>query len=819
MRNVLRKIPVRKAVREKGKSFCVIAAIFFTTMLFVMVFTTLFFVMDAADEMMRRTSPMLADAVINVTDGEYERICNNGLVSEAGRGIRLGEMTEPSGAGGILMFDLDDRMAQWMRYYPTEGRMPEKDHEIVVSGQYLKDCGLTFALDEQIELKYYIGEEEYKDVFTVVGKYDMAGQPMHVVMVSDDFYEEVCSRIEISGMIPEDEIYQIAGVMFASRGNVRKLASRLIAEEGLDIEEGEIVLNDISLLSGMGTGVWMAILVLLLFVMMIGYLFISNIFQISISGDARFYGKLSTNGVTKREIRKMIRRGNHILFLLSAVPALLAGYAFSAAILPGILNAYTTLTVKRSGNVMIFILSLAFSYATVMISERKSIRLAKNASPIEMKKYMGRLRQVKTADNRDCLKKFTMRNFKSNKAKVVKVCISVAFSIFLANTFYTVSAGFDEEEYGKDSLDADFIIAKEPVFTNVNLNSVSYPRTTEEEIMEYKELSGIKNAGGASLSHVCIHASQETWETFVRIAGEDQYEVPGEMWTSAYGLDDMMLQKLKPIQGEIDPELFHTGNYILLNPIVSDNNGGNEACFRPGDKVTIPFRSGETGTYTVMAVVESLPLSLNFPGRYAASELYLPMKEWQEKEGVRDYYLYAFDVEEEFRDMWDGVLESSMREKDDQLTYRSARTVAEEARGYISGLKMAGFVLSMILLTMGILNFINCMTGSVYNRRKEFAVLQSMGLEEKEIRKSLAEEGMLYMAGGFVPGVLLAVPGVYIIVEKILTETYIKYRFYPVIYLLFTVLGSAAAVLVPWTAYAIMDRRENFLSRIRACRE
>lgn len=75
------------------------------------------------------------------------------------------------------------------------------------------------------------------------------------------------------------------------------------------------------------------------------------------------------------------------------------------------------------------------------------------------------------------------------------------------------------------------------------------------------------------------------------------------------------------------------------------------------------------------------------------------------------------------------------------------------------------------------------------------------------------------MAGGFVPGVLLAVPGVYIIVGKILTETYIKYRFYPVVYLLFAVLGSAAAVLVPWTAYAIMDRRENFLSRIRACRE
>ena len=819
MVGTLKKIPIRKAIREKGKSLCVMSAVFFTTVLFVTVFSTLFFVMDAAGEMMKAASPIRSDAAFGVTEEEYERICQSKRVAEAGRGIRFGVVIEPSGVGGIPLFNFEDKMAQWMKYYPVEGRMPEKDNEIVVSDQYLKDRGLTYRADEQIELTYYVEEEEYTDTFTIVGKYEMDGQPLHVVLTSDDFYSDVCERLEQRGIKGEDATYQITGVMFKSRGNVRRLVSMLIAEAELDLEEDEIIVNDVSLLDGMGVGAWAAILGLLLFVMMIGYLFISNIFQISISGDARFYGKLSTNGVTKKEIKKIVQRKNNILFLISAIPALLVGYVFSAAMLPGILSAYATIQIERSGNAMIFVFSLAFSYATVKVSERKSVRLAKNASPIEMKRYMGKFRRVRTADNKDCLRKLVVRNFKSDKAKVLKVCISVALSILLANAFYAVAAGFDEEEYVKSDLDADFIIAKEPIFSSPNVNSISYLRTTQEEIAAYRDLPGIKAEGGATMSHICIYASEQVWDNFVRIAGEDWYSTPGEMWTGAYGMDDMMLGKLKPIKGEIDLELFHTGNYVLLDPINSDNNVENAACYEPGDEMTIPFRSGEEKTYTVMAVVEDLHYSLAFPGRYPASQIYLPMEEWQAKEKRNDYYLYAFDVEEEFHEVWDDALESSIKGKDDRLAYRSAKTAGAEAKGYVRGLKLAGVVLSMILLSMGILNFVNCMVGSVYNRRKEFAILQSMGVEEQEIRKSLAKEGMLYMAGGFVPGVLVTVPGVWVLIERLLMAPYIEYHFYPVVYLMFAVLGCAVAVLVPWAAYRVMDRKEDFLYRIRVCRE
>lgn len=69
------------------------------------------------------------------------------------------------------------------------------------------------------------------------------------------------------------------------------------------------------------------------------------------------------------------------------------------------------------------------------------------------------------------------------------------------------------------------------------------------------------------------------------------------------------------------------------------------------------------------------------------------------------------------------------------------------------------------------------------------------------------------------PGVLLAIPGVWVLIEKLLQESYIKYHFYPAIYLMFAVLSCAVAVLVPWVSYKVMDRKEGFLYRIRACRD
>ena len=175
-------------------------------------------------------------------------------------------------------------------------------------------------------------------------------------------------------------------------------------------------------------------------------------------------------------------------------------------------------------------------------------------------------------------------------------------------------------------------------------------------------------------------------------------------------------------------------------------------------------------------------------------------------------------MKEEEQQVWDNAFSQLVRENK-TLEYKSAQTASEEAKEYISQLKLVGFVLSMILVCIGLMNFVNCMANNIYSRRREFAILESMGMRKAEIIGVISVQGLLYMAGSLLLGLLLAVPGVYIFIEKIWTVSYLQYSFYPELYLLFGAVGIVMAIFVPWICFFIVDRKEDFLTRIRACAE
>ena len=57
---------------------------------------------------------------------------------------------------------------------------------------------------------------------------------------------------------------------------------------------------------------------------------------------------------------------------------------------------------------------------------------------------------------------------------------------------------------------------------------------------------------------------------------------------------------------------------------------------------------------------------------------------------------------------------------------------------------VCGGVLSFILALIGILNFINTMTTSIMTRRRELAMLQSVGMTGVQLKRMLFGEGLWY---------------------------------------------------------------------------
>lgn len=68
----------------------------------------------------------------------------------------------------------------------------------------------------------------------------------------------------------------------------------------------------------------------------------------------------------------------------------------------------------------------------------------------------------------------------------------------------------------------------------------------------------------------------------------------------------------------------------------------------------------------------------------------------------------------------------------------------EEMRDYLITAKVLGTGLSIILLLVGVMNFVNTMVVNVNTRRYELAILESVGMTKRQIKRMLSMEGCYY---------------------------------------------------------------------------
>lgn len=106
----------------------------------------------------------------------------------------------------------------------------------------------------------------------------------------------------------------------------------------------------------------------------------------------------------------------------------------------------------------------------------------------------------------------------------------------------------------------------------------------------------------------------------------------------------------------------------------------------------------------------------------------------------------AFNAEESAIPAIQEWIENYCESVDPNMAYRSRETFAAEFEGVQNMYLTVGGLLSFILALIGILNFINSVITSVQTRRQELAVLQSVGMTGKQLKKMLIGEGLWYTA-------------------------------------------------------------------------
>ena len=157
------------------------------------------------------------------------------------------------------------------------------------------------------------------------------------------------------------------------------------------------------------------------------------------------------------------------------------------------------------------------------------------------------------------------------------------------------------------------------------------------------------------------------------------------------------------------------------------------------------------------------------------------------------------------------ALNQTLTDDSYQFSRRSER--AETFASDMSSMNVLGSGISLLLLLIGVLNFINVMVTGVYSRRQELAVLESIGMTKRQISGKLTWEGFYYAL--FTAGCMLTLGnGVLYLISKAVVQiadyTVFSYPFGLVVCLiavLFAVCLTVPAIVFRMTAKESVTQR------------
>ena len=135
----------------------------------------------------------------------------------------------------------------------------------------------------------------------------------------------------------------------------------------------------------------------------------------------------------------------------------------------------------------------------------------------------------------------------------------------------------------------------------------------------------------------------------------------------------------------------------------------------------------------------------------------------------------------------------------------------KKAQGNMMGV---GIGITLILAMIGIMNYINTVSGNIQNRQTELSVMESVGMTEKQVKGMLIREGLLF-AG--ISLLLTATAGLGVTYACYESLNYMGIAFsVPVLPVLaMTALVSAVCTLVPLAVYEVIAGKKTIVERIR----
>ena len=313
-----------------------------------------------------------------------------------------------------------------------------------------------------------------------------------------------------------------------------------------------------------------------------------------------------------------------------------------------------------------------------------------------------------------------------------------------------------------------------------------------------------------------------------------------------YGMGDFALDHLTVLEGDLNKLREDGGRYVAA--VYSDDDYGNPELdshwARLGDIITLRYVEEmayvDPDTGIAYSSVEDVPAGASYVARavkyrdveyevaalvtvpsafsyryYGADEFILNDQTFMQDSGTDSVMYYAFDTTDEANGAMEKFLADYTENVNPQFDYESKALYASEFEGMRSMFQLCGGALSFIVGLVGVLNFFNAILTGIIARKREFAVLQSIGMTGRQLKTMLVYEGMFYALGAAAISLVLTLvlgPVAFTAVGSLFW--FFTYRLTLTPFLIVVPVFALLGVLVPLAVYRSVSR-STIVERLR----
>lgn len=779
--NIVNKLTLRHLKENKGRTlvttFGIIVSVAMITAVFVAMASFLQLFADVSVVSEGNFAAQLSDVKLSSLDELYkdERIETVGLCDENYKQFKIDNGKSDRLATGSIGA-CDDGYFKMFIQSDYDGTLPKTSDEIAVQSDFIEKNELDWQVGDIVSIPCGIRTMRDKD-----GEFDVTG----AYSKGEKFVRQEDKQYRITAILhqnnPTSEFafltysdnlkanptvaFQLKTLNSKSLDVVNDIIDK--ANPGTSTVNKELLYSKLSFSSdSFVANILPLVVILLIIIMVASVVLIYNAFAMSLSEKIKYLGMLSSVGATKRQKRLSIYYEGFILALFGIPLGIGAGVAGIGITLKALgkkiiatsmINGVTeqNVSMKVVFPIWAVLIVLGLSIITILISCSIPAKKASKISTISAIRQSDEIKvKAKTLKCPKYIKaifgyegELAYKNLKRNgrKARVITVSIALSIILFLSCNYFC--ALFANETVAQDSI---------PYQLGVHLDETN----RESAIKEFENIDGIDDMYSVTNLYYFVQKNKNyknNFEMFTdnkNLTNAYSREFSNRFAVLINMLDDDMFNELCAKNG-IDSKAYYSSNnkckLLLMNNVSHTANGKKvftdnilgssfKEAYYPEDN--LQFEITDFVKYS-----NTKPCNLNNIG---VISLYMPYSQFVKvckninaNDNQLSKYILGIEtsdhqkVTEKLNTISDDGKYSNFSVVDFSEQMQAFNTIALVIQVFVYG-----FVALISLIT--IFNIINTISSGIASRKKEFAMMKSVGITPKGFNKMIMLESAFY---------------------------------------------------------------------------